>query len=169
MQVEKVIEEFSNEHVVKQVRQHYEVMITLWDWELKNKILDKHFLDEKLKIKKVYDVSQDNRTNLHINKDCFVFVERFMLVLHSILHYVPQPKGEDNKFYVPDRYEDLYNCMLAVIEKVVLALGCRPDVLRQDQDSKGNQLLIDLFKNTHSDEGFEIFEPITYKKLKKEG
>ena len=57
MQVEKVIEEFSNEHVVKQVRQHYEVMITLWDWELKNKILDKHFLDEKLKIKMVYDVS----------------------------------------------------------------------------------------------------------------
>ena len=58
--------------------------------------------------------------------------------------------------------------MLAVIEKVVLALGCRTDVLRQDQDSKGNQLLIDLFKNTHSDEGFEIFEPITYKELKKE-
>jgi hypothetical protein len=47
MQLESLISDFSNSHVVKQVRQHYEVMITLWDWELKNKILNKHFFVEK--------------------------------------------------------------------------------------------------------------------------
>mgnify|MGYP001027594844 CR=1 FL=1 len=37
-----------------------------------------------------------------MNKDCFVFVERFMLVLHGILKNVPQPEGVDNKYYVPE-------------------------------------------------------------------
>jgi hypothetical protein len=98
-----------------------------------------------------------------------VFVERFMLVLHGILHNVPSPEGIDNKFYVPEQIENLYKSMLAVMEKVLLALGCQPGVLRQDQASEGNQLLIDLFKKTHSDEGLQIFEPSTYYKLKWEG
>jgi hypothetical protein len=36
-------------------------MISLWEWELKNKILEKHFLVDQLKIKKVYDLNSDKQ------------------------------------------------------------------------------------------------------------
>ena len=78
-----MIKDFIDEYVVKGVRQHYEIFITLWDWELKNKILNKNIASK---------IFQDDTSKIEeskLNEDCFNFVKKFMIVFHAILNNVP--------------------------------------------------------------------------------
>ena len=134
-------------------------MVTLWDWELKHKILNKHFEN------KVYAAELgDDLLKPKINEGIFSFVSVFILVLQSILDNVPV---KNDSIYLEELYKGLFECVLTVMERVVQALDCQPSKLCQDQLS--NKLLFCLFKDTHSDEAYRIFKRITYNTLKWEG
>lgn len=157
----EIIRQYNND-TTRMIRTNYEFMISAWSDRLVNKIMAKHCTD-------IIEIDANQRSTgnsllgleMKIKTDLFLFVLRFSEMLKVIVFNIPLGFVNEDKIYKQERHDDLYDCTIKILKKVIQTLTYQ---IYKGSLTSTQQL---IFNQTHSGEGY-MFSNNVYALIKGE-